>query len=283
MNAQDTICLLVRQHLDFAFCLPHRTGASVGDKGKDSFAVFDAFLFQLFFCFSDGGDFRIGIGNTGNRIVINVTITCHQALGKCDSFVFRFMCQHGAADNIADGEDAFDGGFVMGVDRDKPSFIQRDPDFFQTQVVRIGTSPHRDENPVATDRLGVGNFNITGLFVGFHSGHPAAQLKFNPLFFEDLLCLFGDFQVGGRQDAIQVFQHGDFRSQAAPDGPEFQANHTAANHDKMFGNLLVGKGFRTCADTIAVEFDSWQGGRFTTGGNQNVFGFQLGSFIAIIH
>ena len=91
---------------------------------------------------------------------------------------------------------------------------------------------------------------------------------------EDALGLLGHFAICARQDAIEVFHHGHFRTEAAPDGAEFEADDARADHDHALGHGLEGEAAGGGDDAILVDVDAHKRGGFRAGGDHDVLGFE---------
>ena len=67
--------------------------------------------------------------------VIEVTFDASHAFDANDAFLHRFVSEHGTADAIAGGKDAFDDGFEAVVDRNESPWVSFQSDGFQSQLV----------------------------------------------------------------------------------------------------------------------------------------------------
>ena len=73
----------------------------------------DARRLQLLLGLADRGDFRAGIDDAGNDVVIHMPRLAGQHFGQRHAFILGLVRQHRAADDIADGIDAGHIGFEM--------------------------------------------------------------------------------------------------------------------------------------------------------------------------
>ena len=78
--------------------------------GKFADVVGDAGGFQLFLGFADRGDFRIGVDDVRDHVVIHMAGLAGEDFGDRDAFVLGLVRQHRAGDDVADGIDAGDIG-----------------------------------------------------------------------------------------------------------------------------------------------------------------------------
>ena len=104
---------------------------------------------------------------------------------------------------------------------------------------------------------------LTGPLAGFAAG------------LEDALGLLGDFAVIGGQHAVEIFDHGDLGAEAVPDRTQLQADYAGTDHHQVRRHFRKGQGFGTCADQVAIDFDTFQGSGSAAGGNDNLAGIQL--------
>jgi hypothetical protein len=93
------------------------------------------------------------------------------------------------------------------------------------------------------------------------------------LFYEKLLGVGGDFGVHARQDAREIFEDSDLRTEASPDGAEFEADEAGADHDETFWDFAEAEGFGGSDDAIAIELNAFERGDLAAGGDDDVFGF----------
>lgn len=70
VDAGHAIGLLVREHLDAAFCVAERSGAPVGEEGERPLPVLDAALFKLVFSPSDRRDLGRGVHHARDGLVV---------------------------------------------------------------------------------------------------------------------------------------------------------------------------------------------------------------------
>jgi len=83
-------------------------------------AIFPARFLQLFFGFTDRGDFRLGVDDSGNGIVIHMTVPGDDAFDTGDGFFFGLVSQHRTTDHITDRVNALRGGSKAIVDGMQP-------------------------------------------------------------------------------------------------------------------------------------------------------------------
>ncbi len=139
------------------------------------------------------------------------------------TFFFGFVRQHRAAHDIADGIDANSRCFEMIVDGNAAALVELDADIFETQAIGIRFAADRYEHDVAAQHF----FFAAGrrfhreheafAFYVFDAGYFHAELEMHFLFFQHALELLGDFRIHRAADFIEIFHHGYFRAEPAPD------------------------------------------------------------------
>src|SRR5581483_1380365 len=123
-------------------------GATVGSEGEFAGVVDDAGLLQLFFGFTDGGDFRIGVNHVGDHVVVYVAGLPGENFCHGDALVFRLVRQHRPGDDVADGEDAWDIRRVTLVDDNTAALVLLHADVFEAEPLRIGHAADGNQNDI---------------------------------------------------------------------------------------------------------------------------------------
>lgn len=277
VRAEDFIGGGVGEDFDEAFGFIHCAGAAVGGEGEFADLVLDVGFFEFFFAFADGCGFGPCVDDAGDGVVIDVAgLACHD-FGADYAFVFGFVGQHWAGDDVADGVDAGDVGLEVIVDCHAFAFIEFDANCFQPQTFGIRAAAYGDE-----DDLGLQFFCATtcGLFydqrylrtLNDGGGDFGRQLEFHALFIEGFLHDFRDFAIHRRQDAVDEFDDCDLRAEALPDRAEFEADDAAADHHHCFGNGRQGESTGRCHDALFIDCDAGERHAFGAGGDEDVFG-----------
>ena len=106
MRAQQLICLLVRQQFYKALCLAGCPCAAIRHKGKNPFFILRAVLFQLFLGLAKLGNFRGGIDNAGDQIIIHMARLAGHDFHRSDPIFLSLVGQHRAGDHIANSKNA---------------------------------------------------------------------------------------------------------------------------------------------------------------------------------
>src|SRR5690606_17190750 len=132
-----------------------------------------------------------------------------------------------------------------------------------------------DQYAVAADGIAPFDADLHAFAVRFRAGHLAAEAELEALFLEQLLCLARQVRIHPGEDAVEVLQHGDLRSQPPPDGPHLQPDVAGTDHDQLFGDLAEGQRPGAADDAVFVDLDVWQRCGRGAGGNQNALGGQL--------
>ncbi|HEX2973642.1 MAG TPA: hypothetical protein VHP11_15010, partial [Tepidisphaeraceae bacterium] len=78
-----------------------------------------------------------------------MAVAFDEVLDAGDAFLFGFVGQHRAANDVADGVDALRGSGEVFLHGDAPLGIRLDGDGFQAQIVDVGFAAGGDEHFVA--------------------------------------------------------------------------------------------------------------------------------------
>ena len=105
---------------------------------------------------------------------------------------------------------------------DHTALVWRHTDILEAEAVRVGAPPDGHDHDVGINCLAVATlgwlhaqFQLALQFLD--ACHFHAQAEFEALFLECLLGFLGDFRVCGRQDSVEIFNHGHFRAETRPD------------------------------------------------------------------
>src|SRR5438552_16268923 len=100
-------------------------------------------------------------------------------------------------------------------------------------------------------------------------------MKLDPLRGKSALEKSRQLKIRAESDARKKFQHRHFGAKAVPNRAKLKSNRARANDEKFFGRLLEAKRFGAADDGFAIEFCERQLDRDASGGDDNVFGFDL--------
>src|SRR6185295_1511621 len=120
-------------------------------KGKLPDFVSDAGSLQLLLGLANACDFRCGIDDGGNGVVVDMSGAAGDALGTSHRFVFSLVREHGTFAAIADRPDARDVGGEMCVGHDAAMPIERNTDLVQSQTVDVGAPPDGYEHDIGLE------------------------------------------------------------------------------------------------------------------------------------
>ena len=110
--------------------------------------------FQFLFGLADRSDFRTGVDDVWDHVVVHVPSLAGDDLGRCDTFFFRFVRKHRAGDGVADGVDARGVGAQMGIDDDAAAISLFYADGFEAKSFGEGHPADRHQHDVGLHRLG---------------------------------------------------------------------------------------------------------------------------------
>lgn len=84
--AQDLVGILLNQEFDQTFGIVVGLRTGVGQEGEFANLVLDSGGFQFLFVLADPSDFRVGIDDRGNRIVVDVAVSGVDVLDSSDTW-----------------------------------------------------------------------------------------------------------------------------------------------------------------------------------------------------
>lgn len=280
LDAEEAVSCRVGDDFDKSVGGIGSDGASVGGKVEFSGFGFDLLFFGGGFGEADAGDFRLGIDDVGNDVVVYMTGLSGDAFDAGDAFFFGFVGEHGSGDDIADGVDAGDVGLEVLVDRDASFFVGFESGFFEPESFGEGLAADGNENFIGFDLDGFAFF-VFGLEIGFsgvlfEAGYFCAEVEVKILFFEEALGHLGDVFVEGGGDDGEEFDDVDLCAEAGPDGAEFEANGSGADDDEPLGNCIEGDGLGAADDGFTIEGQEGELNRHGAGREYDVLGFEEG-------
>ena len=153
VTTEDFVRLRIRQDFHEPVRIAVAPRPAIRHERKLTGFVRAACFFQFLFRFADGGDFRPGINDTWNGIVVDVARLPREDFRDNNTFVFRFVGQHGPRDAIADGVDTGHVGLEMGIDLDNAARVRFDPDGVEPKPFGIRDAADRQQDHVSLNRL----------------------------------------------------------------------------------------------------------------------------------
>ncbi|MNN55061.1 hypothetical protein D3C81_1699160 [compost metagenome] len=111
-------------------------GAAVGGEGELADLVGAAFGFELFFGLADGGQFRAGIDDAGDKVVVDLMGLAGNALDARYRFILGLVREHRARGDVADYPDAGHRTAVVIVAQ-HAALVGRQAHAFQVQALGV--------------------------------------------------------------------------------------------------------------------------------------------------
>ena len=106
MNPQNAIRGGVRKDLHPAFGVTQGSGTSVGSEWEHTPTIRNPDGLQLLLGLSHGSDLGLRVDHGRNGVVVDVTVSGDDSLNAGHSLFLGLVCQHGAGNHVAHGEDA---------------------------------------------------------------------------------------------------------------------------------------------------------------------------------
>ena len=139
---------LVPQRLGQAFVAAERQRAPARRPRENRLAEFEALGLGLRLGDADPGDFRVGIGDRGDRLGVERGFVAAGDFRRDLALVRRLVGEHRLADDVADGEDVRHVGAHLLVDRDEAALVDRDARRLGADRRAVGPAPDRDQHRV---------------------------------------------------------------------------------------------------------------------------------------
>ena len=148
MNPKHPVAGGIGQHFDKAVGVGIGAGARVGGERELADSVFDAGRLQLFLGLADRGDFRPGVDDRRDRVVIDLGFLPGQPLDDGDAFFLGLVRQHRPVDHVADRVEAGHIRCEVFADGNTAGGIARDADLVKPEPVGERPPPDCDQNGV---------------------------------------------------------------------------------------------------------------------------------------
>src|SRR5690606_38898509 len=282
VHAQHAISLGVRQDLHEAGRLGHGHGSAIGREREAAGLVGDAFFLELLLGLADPGQLRLGVDDPRDGLEVDVAGQAADQLGNRDAFLEALVRQHRAAHAVTHGPDPVDAGVAVLVDLDPATLVELHAGVVGQQALRCRLATDRHQQLVEHQGLlavlaGVGDVDFLALGAVLDLG--LADLGADPDVQALLLELAGgnpgDLGIGGGQEAVDRFQHGDLSAQALPYAAQLQADDAGADHPQALRGGLEIQRTDVVDDVLAVEPGERQFDRVRTGSQDHVGALEL--------
>src|SRR5690606_29230756 len=131
---QHTVSLGVGNNLDQTGRLVccHRT--SVDAEREGTHVVLNTFSLELLFCFTNPGQFRMGVDNKRNQVVVNLGLLANNTFGNHHTFFTALVCQHRATNQVAGSPDTRNSSRAEFVNDNKTALINFNTAVFSQQT-----------------------------------------------------------------------------------------------------------------------------------------------------
>ena len=263
VNSQEFLIRGGKDELDKASI--HAFDDGFGVSGHEVFPDFDldALLLGLFFAEAHGGDFRLGVNAGGNDVGAGLHRLSGDVSDRGLAFGFGFVGELHAADEIADGVDAGQGGFKVFVDLDEFA-IHLELNAFAQKSFEIRFTAFGDEYGVgdgfALTAFGV-ELEVQAVGLPGDGIHRSIQRDFDAAALKDAVELHGQVFIHFAENARRGDDEFDLSADIVVEGGKFTADDAPAQ-DGDAPDL----GRNTFEDIIAADHS----GEIKTGGSWNI-------------
>src|SRR3990167_2748484 len=275
VNAQYAVGSGVGNNLDHAAGIIGSHGPATGGEREGTDVDGNALALQLLLGLADPGDFRMGIDDRWDQVVVHLGLVPGDALGNHHTFFRGLVRQHGAANHVTNGVNARYAAGALVVDIDEAALVQIDTAIGGQQIGGHRTTADRHDQFVEGQLLlafGIGEVDGDLLLLHFGAGYPRPQANLQTLLGQGLQGFLGDLLVGSREKLVQRLDHGDVGAQAGPHRTQFQTDHTGTDHTQGLGHALEFQGAGGVDDHILVDRSRRNVHWLGTGSNNHVLG-----------
>jgi len=148
VDAKDLVSLLLGNELDHTLSVEVGLGSAVGKEGEFADLVRNTSSFELLLVLANPSNFRVGIDDRRNGIVVDVTVTLLDDLSGSNTLLFGFVCQHGTESNISNGVHASDTSVELVVNDNATTLVEFYANFLKVQRACYWTTANRDKDNV---------------------------------------------------------------------------------------------------------------------------------------
>lgn len=151
VDTQYPVGLSIGEELHHTLGVEVRLGTAVGAEGKGADLVLHALLLEFGFVLADPGNFRVGVHDGWDGIIVDVAVVLGDEFDGCHGFLFGLVCKHGAEGAVADHADVWDLGAVFRIDDQTAAVVGLEADVLKAEILRVGTTANGDENDVCVE------------------------------------------------------------------------------------------------------------------------------------
>lgn len=151
VDTQDAVRLCVSEELDQTVGVEVGLCSRVGGEGEGADLVLDALLFQLGLVLAYPGDFRVGVHDGWDGVVVDVTVVLGDEFDGCDGFLLGLVCEHGSESAVANDADVRDLGAVFLVDDDAATVVDLEANVLKTETSSVWAATDSDEDDVGVE------------------------------------------------------------------------------------------------------------------------------------
>ena len=156
MDPQDPIRLRITQKLDHPFRLQIRLRPRIRTERETARPVLDPLFFQLRFVLAHPRDFRVGVHDGGDGVVVDVTGALGDVFDCGDGLFLGFMGEHGAEGAVTDDANVWQFSAVLFIDDEAAFVVKVEVEVFEAETGCVGAAADGDEDDVCVELDGGG-------------------------------------------------------------------------------------------------------------------------------
>ncbi|MNE25455.1 hypothetical protein D3C80_1187860 [compost metagenome] len=153
-------------------------GTAAGGEREGADVDGNAFGLQLLLGLADRGDFRMGVDDRRDQVVVHLRLVAGDALGNHHALFRGLVGQHRTTHHVTDGVHARHAGGALVVDIDEAALVQGHAAVGSQHVLGHRATADRDDQLVEGQLLlagSVGEVHGHLLFLHFRTGHAGIQ------------------------------------------------------------------------------------------------------------
>ena len=162
-GTEQTVCLRIKQQFGQALAAPEAECPAAGRPRKNAFLEHRTGCLSLCLGQPHPGNFGVGVGHRGNNPSCEHAVKASGYLRCYLALVTGFVGQHGLADEITNGEDVWDIGALLVINRNEAVLVHLDAGSGCIDTMAVGYTAERQQyavkfcrwrglGPVKTDR-----------------------------------------------------------------------------------------------------------------------------------
>lgn len=282
VNTENLVGLLLDEELDDTVGIGVSLGTRVGKEGELAHLVLHTLLLELLLVLSDPSHLGVGVDDSGDGSVVDVSMTSLDDLDSSDTLLLGLVRKHGSESGVTNALDTLAGGVVLVIDNDASALVLLDSDSLEVETAGDGSSTNGNKDDIGIQLSLLAALSILDierdlavLLLGVND--LGAHTELDALLLKGLLEALCDLTVDtGTTDGLQELDNLDLGTETAPDTAHLETDNTGTDDNHLLGDLLELKSTSGADNLLLVDLDTREGGDLGTSGDDDVLGLNLG-------